>query len=352
MYFFLSISFFLFFSCSASSVNEKEISAPTWTISTSPMVKKKIVFAEKRNLSIQSNQNIDSIYWINEQGEVIEKIYAFDSLSLFTHQLGLCNFTAKFFSKAVIKKIAFKYEVFSDILPEELGYKILKKYPHLPENFTQGLEFVQDTLYESTGLYGQSKLFMYVLPRTDKPILTQKLEDKIFGEGLTYRNGQIFQITWKNQEGIIYEAKSLKVKSKFSYFGEGWGLVHNKKNHFILSNGSEKLQFLNDQNLKKEKEISVYSNIEEIDLLNELEFIPQEDVIWANRYMMDIIYIIDEKTGRVISFIDFSALRNQLPNTNKEAAELNGIAYHRKKDTFFITGKLWSHFFEVKIINN
>lgn len=49
-------------------------------------------------------------------------------------------------------------ELWSDIKPERLAYTVLQTYPHQRSSFTQGLEFYKDTLYEGTGLNGQSKL--------------------------------------------------------------------------------------------------------------------------------------------------------------------------------------------------
>jgi glutamine cyclotransferase len=57
---------------------------------------------------------------------------------------------------------------------------------------------------------------------------------------------------------------------------------------------------------------------------------------------------IDLKTKMVVQKIDFSSLINQyIPENIKK--EMNGIAYNKKSNTFFITGKNWNTMFEVVI---
>ena len=122
--------------------------------------------------------------------------------------------------------------------------------------------------------------------------------------------------------------------------------VENREYQFLFQEGTD-FVFMNSENFVKENEIFVYSNNEKITLLNELEVV--DGHIWANRYYEDKIYVIEEETGRIIAFLDFSDLRKQLRNSEK-AEVLNGIAYYRKKNRFLITGKLWSDFFEVEIL--
>ena len=335
--FFASIYIFLtFFSCSAQ---------PTaWQISIEKLPEK-ISFEDQISLNLLSNQEIDSMFWMDDNGNkmlIVEK-----NLSLPTTSLGKKKLRLQVFSKKEKKILSVNYEVFSNIIPEQWTYQIKNNYTHLSENYTQGLEFFEDFLYESTGLYDQSKVLVYAFPKLNQPILQENLSAQFFGEGLTIIKNSIYQLTWKNQEGLIYERENLKKKDKFSYLGEGWGLAHNEKNQLILSNGSEKLQFINPENFVKKNEIFVYSNNEKITLLNELEYVDGQ--IWANRYYEDKIYVIEEKTGRVLAFLDFSDLRKQLKNPEK-AEVLNGIAYYPKKNRFLITGKLWSDFFEVEIL--
>jgi len=346
------ILFYFFFLFTACNTQNTEVPKKKLAIQIAALEKKSYLYAEKVLLSLDSKVWIDSLHWIDETKQIIETAYFYIQenpqplIFLPTQKLGRRQLQLILFSKGLSKKFDFKFEVFSDLIPQKWDYTIVAKYPHLSKNYTQGLEFLGDTLYESTGLYGQSKLLTYILPKTDKPLQTIKLEDHFFGEGIGIWQDKIYQLTWKNQQGFIYNAKNIEIENTFSYLGEGWGLAHNQKQDFILSNGSEKLQFLKDENLQKEGEISVYSHQEKIDLLNELEYV--EGKIWANRYYSDTVYVIEEKTGRVIAYLDFSALRDKLSNA-ENAEVLNGIAYHKKSKSFFITGKLWPHFFQVRV---
>ena len=69
--------------------------------------------------------------------------------------------------------------------------------------------------------------------------------------------------------------------------------------------------------------------------------------IYANIWQKDIVVKVDPKTGAVEAVLDLSGLRAKV--TNKEAEVLNGIAYNKKTQTFFVTGKNWNKTFELKI---
>ena len=66
----------------------------------------------------------------------------------------------------------------------EYGFKVINKYKHDGDAFTQGLLFHDGFLYESTGLEKQSSL-RKVEPETGMVLKQLDLDDKLFGEGLT-----------------------------------------------------------------------------------------------------------------------------------------------------------------------
>lgn len=47
--------------------------------------------------------------------------------------------------------------------------------------------------------------------------------------------------------------------------------------------------------------------------------------------------------------VDFSGLK-EMVKQHPELNVLNGIAYHKERQTFFVTGKNWDKLFEVKIV--
>jgi glutamine cyclotransferase len=85
--------------------------------------------------------------------------------------------------------------------------------------------------------------------------------------------------------------------------------------------------------------------------INELEIV--DDKIYANTYQFnkDVVLVIDKSTGSVDGIINFGDLRNNLKQ-HADLDVLNGIAFNKKRNTFFVTGKRWNKIFEVKIIKN
>lgn len=222
------------------------------------------------------------------------------------------------------------------------SYKIINQFPHNTEFFTQGLVFHNNYLYESTGLRGHSKV-MQVELATGKAISTHKLSDKHFGEGLTLLNGQLYHLTYQAKTGFIYDLKTLKPKQTFSYKTEGWGLTHNAK-QLIMSDGSDKLYFLDKKTFKVQRVIEVFSWQGAVKDLNELEYI--DGLIWANIWYSSNIVVIDPRSGRVVSTIDLS----DLSPTKDYDDVLNGIAYDKDNKRLFVTGKRWPALFEIKLI--
>src|SRR5215813_64951 len=106
-----------------------------------------------------------------------------------------------------------------------LSATVVKTYPHDPHAFTQGLEFSDGHLYESTGRTGQSTLRECAL-ETGRVLRKVKLPENEFGEGLTIFHGKIYQLTWLSKKGFIYDLRTLQKSGEFSYATEGWGLTH------------------------------------------------------------------------------------------------------------------------------
>lgn len=223
--------------------------------------------------------------------------------------------------------------------------EILDNYPHDPAAFTQGLIFLDDHLYEGTGLYGRSQL-RKVEPESGRVVSTVKLPSRYFGEGIALLNGKIYQLTWRSRIGFIYDAKTLERIGTFHYPSEGWGLTTDG-NHLILSDGSDKLYFIRPSDFKRIKTLRVHDQKRSYKGLNELEFVGNE--IYANVWKHNQILRISASTGAVLERIDFSALVDSVELTNPDAV-LNGIAYDQANRDFYITGKFWPRVFRLKII--
>ena len=66
------------------------------------------------------------------------------------------------------------------------------------------------------------------------------LDKKYFGEGITILNRKIYQLTWKNHIGFIYDLMSFKKIGEFKYDHEGWGITSDGK---ILSSAMVLVKF-------------------------------------------------------------------------------------------------------------
>lgn len=223
--------------------------------------------------------------------------------------------------------------------------KVIEEYPHNDSNYTQGLEFYKDGLYESTGDPGSqgksmvAKINLLTGETNDKAILGRPY----FGEGITVLNDTIYQLTWKSQECKLYDANALSLLKTLTYSGEGWGMCNNGK-EIITSDGSHKLFFRNPKTFAIIKTIEVHTDKSPVGYLNELEYINGE--IYANVYMQDVIIVIDPLTGGVKKVLDASKI---VEKGKGNGEVLNGIAFNKKTQKLYVTGKFWPKTFEVKI---
>lgn len=224
------------------------------------------------------------------------------------------------------------------------GYQIVNIYPHDSGAFTQGLVFVDGKLYEGTGQEGRSSLREVDL-QSGRVLRKIDVPEPFFAEGITLLNGKIYQLTWQHQMGFIYNAQTLEKIGQFQYAGEGWGIT-NDGHSLIISDGSNRIRFLDPDSFRVTKTIAVTDDRTPIKELNELEYVNGE--IYANIWHDQRIVTIDPQSGRVTGWIDLSGLL-QPGAVQDEEAVLNGIAFDQAGDRLFVTGKLWPQLFEIKL---
>jgi glutamine cyclotransferase len=221
--------------------------------------------------------------------------------------------------------------------------RVVARYPHDPNAFTQGLIFHDGYLYESTGRNGQSSLRKVDL-ESGRVERLQPLDDRYFGEGLTLLDDRLYQLTWQSQTGFVYRLTDFRRLERFSYTGEGWGLTEDGE-RLILSDGSATLRFLDPESFEVLDSIAVMDGDVPVTNLNELEYIDGE--VWANVWYDERVARIDPADGHVLGWIDLSGLYpadQRLPD-----AVVNGIAYDADADRIFVTGKLWPAIFEIDL---
>ena len=229
----------------------------------------------------------------------------------------------------------------------DMDYEVVNRYPHDPEAFTQGLTFLDGTLYESTGSTNNSlSTLRQVEIRTGKILRCLELPAKYFAEGLTIFGKKIFQLSLTDK-GFVYDLNTFRLVDTFSYKRERWGLT-NDGQYLIMSDGSNQLRLIDPNSFDLVgKPIDVFINGKPLVRLNELEYI--KDSIYANVWMTDWICRIDPRDGSVTGRADLSALR---PAETKACDEcvLNGIAYNEERDHLFVTGKMWPTMFEIRFL--
>jgi len=224
------------------------------------------------------------------------------------------------------------------------SYEVVHVYPHDTRAFTQGLIFQDGKLLESTGQEGQSTLRSVDL-ESGQVVKKVDVPKQYFAEGMTVLNGKIYQLTWQHQLGFIYDYQTFEKTGQFNYQGEGWGLTNDGKS-LILSDGSNRIRFIEPGTFQVTKTIAVTANGKPVNELNELEFVQGE--IYANIWHDQRIVTINPETGSVTSWIDFTGLLKPGEARDSEAV-LNGIAVDPASGRLFVTGKLWPKLFEVKI---
>lgn len=233
--------------------------------------------------------------------------------------------------------------ILSDIVPAKLKYEIVASYNHDNQSYTQGLQFENGTFYESAGLYDESSL-RYVDVKTGKVLRKKAVDSAYFAEGLTIVGDSLYQLTWREQTGFIYNKHTFEQIGAFTYPTEGWGLCYNGT-YLIVSDGTEYLYFYEPKSMSLHHKIAVYDNLGAVSSLNELEFV--QGFVYANIYTTDKIVKINPNNGKVAAEIDFTDL---LPEQFRNDVDvLNGIAWNPQTDHFYITGKLWPRLFEVRL---
>ena len=309
---------------------------------------------------IQINSSSSSIYLgddislniTSSNNKVIDSINYFLNNNKISNQIRLNNNKAgENFAKADIysngKKISLnkKFDIYSNIKPELMTYDIVNEFSHDQNAYTQGLEIYENFLFESTGLNGKSSLRKINLS-TGEIINMINLEYEYFGEGLTVLNDKIYQLTWKNKIGFIYDLELNNIGT-FNYVNsrEGWGLC-NDGSYIYKSDGTSKIWRLDPNTLEEIDFIDVMTDKSRIKNINELEYI--DGKIYANTYQQnrDVVIVINPSNGVVENVIDFSGLRDKVLQT-PDLDVMNGIAYNKGK--LFVTGKNWDKVFEVKV---
>lgn len=315
-------------------------------------VTKKSTLNETVNITLKekNDKKVDKIQFFVNGKEITAES---NSVSINTNDYGIGKHqvSALAFYPGKTKKVNNSFEVLADKAPAVYTYKIINSYPHDTKAYTQGLEYYNGFLYETTGRRGQSTLRKVEI-ETGKVLQKIDLDEKYFGEGMTILNNKIYWLTWQNKKGFVYDLETFKQLKEFKYgkSKEGWGLTNNGK-ELLKSDGTNKIWFLDPETLKEKRFIQAYTNKYAVDNINELELIG--DKIYANKYQQNVIVVIDLKTGIIEGIADLNGLKTEMEKTQKLVPQdevLNGIAYDKENNRMFVTGKNWGKLFEIELI--
>ena len=228
--------------------------------------------------------------------------------------------------------------------PRLWDVEVVASFPHDPAAFTQGLTIHEGELYEGTGQYGASSIREVDLA-TGEVRRQAALPVLYFGEGIAILDGRLYQLTWQNEVGFVYDVESFERTGTFRYRGEGWGLTHDGE-HLIMSDGTESIRFLDPATFDVVRTIRVRAEGRPVVRLNELEYVDGE--IWANIWYDDRIVRIAPDSGDVVGWIDAGGVYPRASRGYDDV--LNGIAYDEDSGRLFITGKNWPTLFEIEVV--
>ncbi len=226
----------------------------------------------------------------------------------------------------------------------EYGFKVVHVFPHDRDAFTEGFEYHDGFLYETTGLE-QKSVLRKVRLETGTPLQEIKLDPQIFGEGFTVFGGKIFQLTYKTQIGYVYDFATFQRQRTFNYKGEGWSLTNDGKNIY-MDDGTSEIRVWDPATLQEKRRIKVHDGAKAIVDVNELEWVKGE--LYANIWKTSKIARISPADGHVIAWIEMAGVLS--PGDRQGVDAMNGIAYDAQGDRLFITGKFWPKVYQITLV--
>lgn len=229
-------------------------------------------------------------------------------------------------------------------IPVEVA-QIVKRYPHDPRAFTEGLFIDRGELFESTGELGRSSVRQVDLA-SGKVLRSVPIPMPQFGEGIVPWQGQILSLTWRDRVGYRWNRKTFKKLGSFTYEGEGWALTSNGR-ELMMSDGTDTLRFIDPAKFTVKRTVKVTVQNKPLRMINELEWV--DGLVYANIWMTDFAVKIDPVSGKVVGLIDLGAL-HQAAGTFGPDQVANGIAWDAKARKLYMTGKEWPALFEVKLV--
>jgi glutamine cyclotransferase len=235
--------------------------------------------------------------------------------------------------------------------PKAMRFEVSHKLYRNVLGFTEGLEFHDHALYESTGSLGGGTRLLKIGADGKVTLLTD-YGQKYFGEGLTFLNGHAYQLTWQDHLVFVYD-KDFKLIRTLKNPHDGWGMTNDGR-YLIYGDGSDHLYFADPETFAIKGDVIVRMGARPIDNINELEYV--DGKIYANIWMTRTIVRLDEKTGCVEATAQMDTLWEHMTPEERDYTGrdsdfvLNGIAYDPDSKLFTVMGKEWPFAFAGRFV--
>jgi glutamine cyclotransferase len=229
--------------------------------------------------------------------------------------------------------------------PALMQFEVTSKIVRSRVGFTQGFEFRDGVLYESTGnIGGTTQLNTITLDGKVTTLADQGR--KVFGEGLTILNDEVVQLTWQERQVFVYDLAG-KLKRQMRNPRDGWGLSHDGTN-LLFTDGGPSLYYADPKTFKIGKSVTIRAGKDAVAGVNELERV--DGKLYGNIFTTRSIVRFDAQTGCIDAVADLGVLwevmtPDERASTNSAENVLNGIAYDGKTGLFYLTGKRWRAIF-------
>jgi glutamine cyclotransferase len=221
--------------------------------------------------------------------------------------------------------------------------RVLRRLPHPGRGFTQGLLVRGETVWESTGGYGQSALRRYRLG-AGQAEAHAPLPPEMFGEGICRAGPHVWQLTWRERAALRWDADRLELLDKVPFNREGWGICCSGGTA-LTSDGTSELIRRDPATLVPLGLIRVRIDGERVPGLNDLEWAGGR--VWANILGKRYLVGIDPGSGEVTDIVDAKAVMER--HWGNPEAVLNGVAALPGPGEFLLTGKNWRSLYHVRL---
>src|ERR1041384_8681961 len=188
--------------------------------------------------------------------------------------------------------------------PANLRFEVTGKIVRSEVGFTEGGEWRDGKLFESTGAIGDHSGLNTIGPDGK---VTNLRDDgtRYFGEGLTILNEELYQLTWTERDVFVYDLAG-KLRRTMKNPREGWGLTNDGAS-LIFSDGGPTLYYADPKTFAITREVKIKSDKPgDVQGLNELELV--DGKLYGNVFMTLRILRIDPASGCIDGAAEMGSL--------------------------------------------